>query len=182
MVDKPTRTLTREQMRRILEQRAGALARPLVSEEAEDAIQFLVLLLGAERYAVDVRSVRETQTLKGLAPIPGTPSFWAGVVNVRGNLYPVLDLRRYLGLTEEVGGDASRKLVLVSGAGITVGVIVDDAPAVEQISAHDVGPPLPGGAEAPHGAVRGVTRDLLTVLDVDALLADARLIVREESN
>ncbi len=182
MADQPTRTLTREQMRRILEQRAGALARPLVAEEAEDAIQFLVLLLGAERYAVDVRSVRETQTLKGLAPIPGIPSFWAGVVNVRGTLYPVLDLRRYLGLTEEDAGNAPRKLVLVSGAGVTIGVVVDEAPAVERIPAHGVGPPLPGGAEAGHGAVRGVTRELLTVLDVDALLTDPRLSVREESN
>jgi purine-binding chemotaxis protein CheW len=175
------RSLSPEEMSRILEERARALARPLGPEEHVDAADLVILHLGTERYGVDIRSVRETQTLKGVAPIPGTPTFWAGVVNVRGTLYPVLDLRRYLGLAEEEQGEAPKKLVLVSGSGLTVGFMVDDAPAVQRIPVADVGPPLPGGAERAYAAVRGVTRDLVTVLDVDALLADARLIVREES-
>jgi purine-binding chemotaxis protein CheW len=177
---KLTRSLNREEMRRILEERARALARPLPSEEKDATAEFVVLHLGSERYAVEIRSVRETLPLEGLAPIPGTPTFWAGVVNVRGTLYSVLDLRRYLGLAEEHRKNAPKRLVLVSGNGLTVGFMVDDAPGVQRIRADDIGPPLPGGAEGAHEVVRGVTRDLLTVLDVDALLADPRVAVKEE--
>lgn len=176
------RSPDQDEARGILERRARALARPLQTDEPDGAAEYVVLLLGSERYGVDIRKVHETQTLESIAAVPGTPPFWAGVVNVRGTLYPVLDLRRYLGLEEdEGGGDVPKKLVLVSGAGLTVGLTVDDAPAVRRVPGSEVGPPLPGGAENARGVVSGMTRDLLAVLDVDALLADPRLALREEA-
>jgi chemotaxis signal transduction protein len=178
----PSRSVTPEGVRTLLEQRARALARPLEPEAADDVAELVVLLLGAERYGVDIRNVHDTLRLPSIAPIPGTPRFWAGVVNVRGMLYPVLDLARYLGLTQENGNDGPKKLVRVSAKGATVGLMVDDAPAVHRIRAGDLGPPLLGGAAAARGVVRGMTPDLLAVLDVDALLSDSRLTMWEDSN
>lgn len=169
-----------EEVHRILEERARALSRPLQSEEQEETVALVELLLGSERYGVDIRKVRETHPLGSLCPVPGTPNFWAGIVNIRGTLYPCLDLRRYLDLEEDDGSSAPRRLVLVTGAGVTVGLIVDDAPAVQRVPARDIGPPLPGGSERGRNATSGITRDLLAVLDVDAMMADPRLAVREE--
>jgi purine-binding chemotaxis protein CheW len=171
----------REEVGRILEERARALAKPIGSAEDDRVVEFVVLMLGSERYGVDLRRVLGTQTLGNLARIPGIPEFWAGIVNVRGTLYPVLDLRRHLGVTEGEDADASKKLVLVSGAGISVGLMVDDAPAVDRIAVDEIGPSLPGGSDAARRAVSGLTRDLLAVLDVDAVLADPRLTITEGS-
>ena len=166
--------------RRILEKRAQALAQPLLAEEPANTVEMVVMVLGRERYGVDTQRVREVLPLDDLAPVPGTPAFWSGIVNVRGTLYPVLDLRRYLSLPEGEAAEGPRRVVLVSGAGLTIGILADDAPEVRSVPAATIGPRPAGTPEAGREFVRGVTEDLVTVLDVDALLADSRLVVREE--
>ena len=172
-----------EEGQRILEERARALARPLGSEEEEeeDVTALVVLVLGPERYGVDIRRVRETRPLEAFSPVPGTPEFWVGLVNVRGTLYPLLDLRRYLGLPDEDVVEGPKKLVLVDGMRFTVGLIVDDALGVRRVPTREIGPALPGGTDTGRQVTSGVTRDLLAVLDVDALITDPRLTAREES-
>jgi purine-binding chemotaxis protein CheW len=167
-------------MRRVLEERARALARPLRAEEPADTVEMVVMVLGPERYGVDTQYVREVLALADLAPVPGTPAFWAGIVNVRGTLYPVLDLRRYLALPDGDTAEGPGIVVLVSGAGLTIGIAADDAPEVRRVPAAAIGPALAGTPEAARATVRGLTDDLLTVLDIEALLADSTLVVREE--
>jgi purine-binding chemotaxis protein CheW len=170
----------RDTTRRRLEERAQALARPRPADEPADTVEMIVMALGPERYGIDTRCVREVLVLADLAPVPGTPAFWSGIVNVRGTLYPVLDLRRYLSLPDGDAVEGSRTVVLIAGAGLTVGVVADDAPEVQRVPAAAIGPPLVGTPEAARRTVRGVTEDLLTVLDVETLLADTRLAVNEE--
>jgi purine-binding chemotaxis protein CheW len=168
-------------VRRILEERARSLAVPFRSEEP-DAAEILVMKVGAERYGVDTERVREVRHLAKLAPVPGIPQFWAGVVSIRGTLYPVLDLRRYLSLPSDGGVGAptkAKKVVLVSGSAFTVGLMVDEAAGVHRVPAPSIGPPLAGVSETVREAVRGVTPDVLSILDIDALLGDPRLVVKE---
>lgn len=170
----------RNAIRRVLEERARALARPLGVEETVETVEMIVMELGDERYGIDARCVREIFRRQDLTPVPvpGTPAFWSGIVNVRGNLHAVLDLRRYLSLTDREAVE-TRSVLLVAGAGLTVGILVDGTPGVRRLPAAGIGPPLPGSPEVAHRVVRGVTDDLLTVLDVDALLSDPRLAARE---
>ena len=171
-------------VRRILEERARALAVPFRSDEP-DAAEILVMEVGAERYGVDTERVREVRHLAKLAPVPGIPQFWAGIVGIRGTLYPVLDLRRYLSLTtdEQAGAPKKpkkpKKVVLVSGAAFTVGLMVDETAGVRRVPALSIGPPLAGVSETVREAARGVTPDVLTILDIEALLGDPRLVVKE---
>lgn len=168
-----------EPAQRILEERARALAGELLTEEPVDTVELVVLTLGSERYGVDAGRVREVRPLAELTPVPGTPAFWAGVVNVRGTLHPVLDLRRYFDLSRADAGDEAKKVVLVAAAGLAVGLMVEDASGVQRFPAGAIGPPLGGASQAVSATVRGVTEDLLAVLDTEALLADPRLVVRE---
>lgn len=173
--------------RQVLEERARALARPLEPDDDPGAAEVVVMEVGPERYGVDAERVLEVRHLAKLAPVPrmltmSTPRAWAGVVSIRGTLYPVLDLRRYLSLPpgEHEGPDqAPRKVVVVSGPAFPAGLMVDEAAGVRRVAAADIGPPLAGASETIRGAVRGVTADVLTILDVDALLSDPRLVVKE---
>ena len=172
----------RERARRVFEERARILARPLRPEEPDGIVEMIVMSVGSERYGVDGRSVREVVERADVTPVPGTPAFWSGIVNVRGTLHPVLDLRRYLSLADGAAAGSTTTVVLVSGAGLTAGILVDDAPELRRLPGAAVGPPLGGTPDTVHRVARGVTEDLLTVLDVEALLADPRLAVREESH
>ena len=107
----------------VLEERAAALARSSDDDETSgETISIVVLVVGDERYGVDVQDVQEIEPLDKLTPIPGTPAFWAGVVNLRGSMYPVLDIERYLSLP---AADAveNPKVALVSRGGLSVGLL-----------------------------------------------------------
>lgn len=161
----------------ILEERARALARPVEAGEPEETVPLVVLAVGGERYGVEIRHVREVHSFSAPTPVPGTPPFWRGLVNARGGLYPALDLRRYLGLPEPEGPG---RMVLVAGAGLVVGLMVDDVPEVREVPLSDIRPPL-GAVPGPmQRVVRGVTPDLLSVIDLEALLADPQLAVDDE--
>jgi purine-binding chemotaxis protein CheW len=165
--------------RLVLEQRARALARPLAAEEPEGTVDLVVVVISSERYGIDLARVREVQPLSDLTPVPGVPPWWAGVVNVRGMLYAVLDPRARLALPAgEPAGEP--KVVLVRDDRLCVGLLVDDAPAVRRVPAQEVRPPLAGTPDAVRPVVRGVTADLLTILDVEAMLRDPSLAVRHE--
>src|SRR5690348_9131047 len=168
-------------IQRTLMERAQALARPLSSEPGGEYFDLVIIVLGAERYGVDVRHIREIQPLSGLTPIPGVPPIWAGLVNLRGQLYPILNLRRYLGHLEDRGVE-SGKVILVEAANLVVGWLADDIHAVRRVLRAEIAPPLADSAGIRREMVMGITADWITVLDVEALLADPRLVVQDDVN
>jgi purine-binding chemotaxis protein CheW len=168
--------------RRILEDRARELARPMQSGEDEDASSLLILVVGDERYGIDINAVGETRPLAGLAPLPHAPPFWIGLVNVRGRLCPVLDLGRYLQVPESESpslpaGDR-RMLVVVAAVGLTVGLMVDAVGEIRRVPLRSVRRSAADSLGGAGTAILGVTDDLVSVLDVEAMLADPSLIVQ----
>lgn len=158
---------------RVLQERAEALARPVDSgDEREPTVEMLVFVLGAERYGIAIHRVVEVRPLGTPAGVPGLPDFWAGLINLRGALLPVLDLRRFLGVEGSVFSDPPQAVV-VAGSEIEAAVRVDAVHGVERFKASNIGP-SPSGASS---VVLGVTTDLVSVLDIDRLLADGALIV-----
>ena len=88
-----------EETRRILQIRALALAKePPVEEAADEDLEVLEFTLAYERYAMESRYVRQVAPLESLTPLPCTPAFVLGIVNLRGALYPVIDLRKFFEL------------------------------------------------------------------------------------
>jgi len=167
-----------DKVKAILEERARVLARPAKAMKRHEGIEVVVLVTGEERYGVEIHHVREVQPAPPPTPVPGVPDFWAGVVNVRGGLYPVLDLGRYMGST---AGRDDGMLVLVSAAGVSVALLVDDVSEAREIRTSDVRSPLGGGPDPKSRAIRGTTADLLSVLDLDALLSDPQLVVEKQA-
>jgi purine-binding chemotaxis protein CheW len=165
----------------VLAERAAALAVPVRGDDDATAeVLVLAVAIGEERYGIDATRVVEVQTLVGLSRVPGLSAWWAGVVNVRGTLRPVLDLADFLAVPAPAAGREPKKVTYVAGAGLVVGLLVDDAVELRSVPLAQVGPPPAGSAAAARGQVRGTTADLLTVLDVDRLLADPRLAAGEE--
>ena len=166
-----------DHVRAVLRQRAEILARAPEPESAEEVVRLVVLVVSGELYGVDVRDVREIRPLAAVAPVPGTPSSWLGLMNLRGNVHPVLDLAGYLGLPRSGRGPGAR-VVLVSRDGTTIGLVADDVLDVRRVPTSSIGSPL-GRAAGGQGVVTGLTDDLLSVLDLETLLQDRSLSVDE---
>ena len=176
-----------EAEQRILEARARRLAQPPETPVTGETVDLVVLVLGAERYGVNVRSVLEVLPFDEVTPLPGVPAFWAGLVNLRGHLYPLLDLRTFLDLPARlpapkenggVGAQATRNVVLVAAHGLEIGLLVDDVPEVRQVLRSEIGASLVEATGPARPLIQGVTSDLLAVLNIETLLADARLTVQ----
>ena len=103
------------------------------------------------------------------------------MVNLRGNMHSVLDLGRYLNLPasgEREGGEVA----LVTSAGVSVGLLVDEVPEVRLVALSDIGAPVTESSGGRPEVVRGVTSDMLSVLDLETLLGDPALHVEDESS
>ena len=164
----------------ILRARAVALARPPdAAPSAETMLDVLEFRLAQERYAIESRYVREVCPLKDLTPLPCTPPFVLGIVNVRGRILPVLDLKKLFDLPEEGLTDLHRIIVL-EGHDMVLGLLADATVGVRSIPADSLQPSLPTLTGIRGEYLKGVTAERLVVLDVGRILADPRIIVHEE--
>ena len=91
---------------------------------ASRELQLVAFNLGAEEYAIDILSVQEINRLLPITRIPNAPDHVEGVINLRGNVIPVLDLHKRLKLPDRVNTEQTRIIILKAGEN-TAGVIVD---------------------------------------------------------
>jgi len=96
--------------------------------------------LGGERYALDIQLAREIVEMIPITPIPRSPAYISGVINLRGEITNIMNLNTLLGLPSQEIRDNQKIIVLVPDAagGNNVGIIVDDVSSVLQISESDV--------------------------------------------
>lgn len=169
-----------EEIRRILRERARALARPLEKVRVPtEVLELLLFSLGGGRYAIETAHVLEAVPLRALTPVPCTPPVILGVINHRGRILPVLDFRRLFGSAGQGVTEGSR-VVVVEAGGMTFGIYADAVAGTVRIAAHELAPPPAGPAGGRQGFIRGVTGEMVAVLDVQALGQDPRIVVNEE--
>jgi purine-binding chemotaxis protein CheW len=164
----------------ILRARARALARvPERAPVAGAVLELLEFSLAQERYAVENRYVREVCPLKELTPLPCTPPFLLGVVNVRGRILPVLDLKKFFDLPEKGLTDLHR-IILIRGDDLELGLLADAIVGVRSIPADSLQPSLPTLTGIREDYLKGITAGRLVVLDLARILADPKIVVHEE--
>lgn len=169
-----------EEIARILNSRALALAAPPEdTAPATEMIQLLVVTLSGERFGIETAPAIEAISLQGLIPVPCTPTFVVGVVNYKGRILTVLDLRRLLGLSGE-GVTEGSKIVLVEAGGMTFGIIVDTVVGIMLVLANKMMPPPETLTGLRLALTRGMTEELITILDLDALARSPTILVNEQ--
>jgi purine-binding chemotaxis protein CheW len=136
-------------------------------------LEFLVFELGGRRYGLPAGDVQEIVRAVPPVPLPGAPDLIEGVVNVRGNVIPVLDLRRRFGLPPRPV-EHTDHLVIARAAGRLVALRVDHAVDLVQAAEADV-EDVAGTAEGGRTAARIVklSGDLVLIGDLRALLSPA---------
>lgn len=163
---------------RILRARARSAAREAVAHEAAEHIEVIEFLMSYERYAVEIGWVREVLALRELTPLPGTPRFVAGIVNVRGRILSVVDLKAFFELPDKGLPDLNRVLVISDGR-IEFGLLVDAVSGLRRLPVAQLQPALPTMSGVREKYLRGLTADRLAVLDPAAITGDPAIIVRD---
>jgi purine-binding chemotaxis protein CheW len=165
--------------RKILTARAQALARePEAAQELRDSITVIEFVLASESYAFESRFVAEIHALKELTALPCTPAFIRGIVNVRGRVMSVVDLKRFFDLPATGLTDLDKLIILRSDA-MEFGVLADAIVGARVIPLGNVQQSLPTLTGIREQYLRGVTADRTVILDAGRLLADNGLVVHE---
>jgi len=169
-----------QQVEEILQQRAQILAQE-VEEDLfrEGDIQILTFLSNGERYGVAAEYVQSVVPLEECTPVPCTPSFVMGVFNVRGQVHSLVDMREFLGLDVEPD-HVYLNAMLAEAADIEFALAVDEVFDVMGVPPEDLGPAKDSRFAIDDRYIRGLTRDLIIVLDLPAIVRDPRFIVCEE--
>jgi purine-binding chemotaxis protein CheW len=132
--------------------------------------QLVAFTLGDEEYGIPITLVQEIIRHTPPRPIPGSAAHVEGVINLRGRIIPVVDLKRRFGISGEPSGDA--KIVIVELDETTVGIIVDEVKEVITIDSEQTEPAPPGAASASADYIDSVAKlegRLLVILDLELL-------------
>jgi len=172
------KAVSTEKMKKILEERARALTKSTEVQTGE-SMQLVVFSLANETYGIATDYVREVQPLRQFTPVPCTPDFVVGVINIRGSIYSVIDIRGFFGVQKQDLTD-STKVILVNAAGLEVGILADDVKGATSLPLSEIKAALAAQAATKDEYVQGVTKDMLIILNLEALLKDERIIVHQE--
>ncbi len=143
--------------------------------------QCLTFSLGEELYALDVGGVREVLEMTRIAPLPRTPEYLRGVINVRGSVVPVVDLRLKLGMARSEKTIDTCIVVLdiaVDGSPVTVGILVDAVQEVVDFDSSRIEPPPHLGTALKAEFIQGIgKRDerFVMILDIQRIFAEEEL-------
>ncbi len=137
--------------------------------------QIVAFSLGTEVYGVDIASVREIIPIQKIVPVPRAPDFIEGIINLRGRVIPVLDLRKHFGFSQPVTGSEQR-IILVEDDQESIGVVVDSVSSVMQIPLDAIEPPAQVIVGPDIEYIEGIAKigsDLVVLVDLTKIISDA---------
>ena len=140
----------------------------------EDDKQYLTFLIGDEYYGVNILKVQEIKGYTDVTRIPNTPDYIKGVLNLRGTIVPIVNLRMKFGM-EQIDNTAITVIIVVMVQGRVMGMIVDTVSDVLTLSAKEVKPPPSFGTKVDTSFIDGIGTSeerLVTLLDIDRVLTD----------
>lgn len=149
--------------------------------EVGELLTLVLLRLGADRYAVPITSVREILRVGCLTPVSTAPAFVLGVINLRGVIVTVLDLRVFFGLEPGPVGDEAR-IILAEGGGMVVGILVEQVEEIIDLPALQIKPPLSPTKGLVEDYVVGLAAhgdQMVVLIDLEKVLRNPRIIVDE---
>ncbi len=144
-------------------------------QTTQESSTYLTFVLGEETFGLEVRKVREVLDVASVTHIPRMPEYMRGVINLRGRVVPVLDLRSRFGLPEAERSDDSCIIVVevdldLEEEAVVCGVLADSVKAVLDMKSDDIEPPPRIGTGIDTSYIRGIGKnddDFVIIMDVN---------------
>ena len=170
----------KKEVRTLLKNRAIAVAQePEQKRTASAILEVIIFTLAAETYGIESAFVREVYPLKNFTPLPGVPPYIFGIINVRGQILPVVDLKKFFNLPEKGLGEMNKVIILSNGQ-IEFSILADAVEGIQAIALEDILPAPPTVNGIGEKYLKGVTKEHIMVLEAESILNDKKIIVNEE--
>jgi purine-binding chemotaxis protein CheW len=149
-------------------------------EETSGTSGIIGFTLGAEIYGIESEYVREVYPLKDFTTLPGVPSYILGIVNIRGQILPVIDLKKLFNLPEMGLGELN-KLIILYNESMEFGILADEVSGTRYIDLTGLFPSPTADTGIGAKYLKGVTRDGLILLSAAEILLDKNIVVNDEA-
>ncbi len=136
--------------------------------------QYVIFKLGNEEYGVDIMNVREISEFKESVKVPNTPKFVDGIINLRGDITPIVNLKKRFEL-ENTEVDSDTRIIVINIKNKQVGFLVDEASQVLRIKEEDIesAPDLVAGVDKKYIiGVGKLEEKIVLLLDLEYILTD----------
>ncbi len=140
-----------------------------------EELQLVVFKLGKEEYGVDIAKVQEIVRLQEITHIPQAPPFVEGIVNLRGQIIPIIDLKKRFNLECKEAVEGEKRVIVVNIGGQIIGIVVDNVSEIIRIPKDKVEPPPPivAGIESEYiDGVGKLDKRLIILLDIEKILTE----------
>jgi purine-binding chemotaxis protein CheW len=163
----------------ILRARARELAGEVEKEAAAgEFIAIIQFRMASETYGIESAFVREVYPLKDFTPLPGMQPFVLGIINVRGQILSVIDLKKFFNLPEKGLGDLN-KVIILRDDRMEFGILADAILGVSTLSLDAIQALPMTVSEIAAEYLRGVTADRVIILNAENILRDEKIIVHD---
>jgi purine-binding chemotaxis protein CheW len=137
--------------------------------------EYMTFILGAMKYAIELPKIREILTYPELITIlPNTSKWVKGLINLRGEVVPILDTRIKFGTGEAVYDDNTAVIAIITEDKRMVGIVVDKVDDVQKIDIHNLSPVSDMGSAIPSRYLKGFLRmensEMLVVMDIESVI------------
>ena len=135
--------------------------------------QYIVVKIGGEQYGIDISYIDNIVRMCKITRVPKAPHFFRGVINLRGEVVPVMSLRRRMELDDDVFSDSSRIIILKLEEGGLMGVIVDEVKEVLSLSEDDI--EAPTHSKKKTSFINGVGTngdELISIFEISSIIGE----------
>ncbi len=160
----------------------------MAQEQSNGSNQYLTFSLDGETFALSIDKVREVLDFSSVTRVPKTPSYMRGVINLRGNVVPVMDLRLKFGMTQTektVNTCIVIAEIALEGETIVLGALADSVEEVFDLEADQIEPPPRIGTKLRTDFIKGMGKrgeEFIIILDIDKVFTVDELAAVSESN
>lgn len=152
----------------------NAKAQKEMKAQTEELLQLVSFNIGQEEFGLDIQSIQEINRMVDITRVPNAPEFVSGVINLRGKVIPIIDLRKRFGFSPKEN-DRNTRIIVVELVGMVVGFVVDSVSEVLRIPKSITEPPpaiVAGIGSEYITAVAKLENRLLILLDLERILKD----------
>lgn len=145
------------------------------TEESSSAVQYIVVKIGNEQYGINIQYIDNIVRNQQITRVPKTQTYYKGVINLRGEIIPVMSIRLKLGLEDDEFTDKTR-IIIVKIEGATIGVIVDQVREVVTLDEEDTEKMARSSRDdAAAGYISSIGKskgELISLLDIVSLIVE----------
>jgi len=149
-----------------------------IDSVAKDSIQYIVVKIGSEHYGIDISYIDNIVRMTKITRVPKAPFHYRGIMNLRGEIVPVMSIRRRMGLEDDEFTDASRIIILKFEQQGLVGVVVDEVNEVLTLANDEIDRASKSTKGGKNSFINGVGKngnELISIFAIDSIVEDVEV-------